>query len=86
MTTVTIKCRVPLADARAAQRALTRQLSPIVAGVTPQFPDIDDEELSSFFVAEVADEATAALAVRKLLAMPQVEAAYVKPPTELPGG
>ena len=50
----------------------------------PVHPDIDDPLLATFFRAEVPDSATAEQVIARLRQSNSVEAAYLKPPDELP--
>lgn len=47
-------------------------------------PNLSDIEMASYYVAESADSAKAQAAVQSLLRAPEVEAAYIKPPDEMP--
>jgi len=60
-------------------RAAARQAG---ATITPQHPGVDDPALSSYFVADVADQAAAESLVSALLALPEVDGAYLKPDEE----
>ncbi len=50
----------------------------------PMHPDTDDPNLQSYFTVEVLDHATAQRVIDRLRQSEAVEAAYVKPPDELP--
>ena len=50
----------------------------------PMHPDTEDLTLLNYFVVEVPDQATAQRVVEHLQQFAGVEAAYVKPPDELP--
>ena len=50
----------------------------------PMHRDTDDPTLQSYFVVEVPDHATAQRVMARLRQLEAVEAAYVKPPDELP--
>lgn len=48
------------------------------------YPGVDDPVLSTYFTVEVIDRAAAEELINRLLQCSAVEAAYVKPPDELP--
>ena len=50
----------------------------------PMHRDTDNPSLQSYFVLEVPDDATAQRVMDRLRQSEAVEAAYVKPPDELP--
>ena len=66
----------------------TRELMAVAAelGITlePVHPGIDDVELMRYFAVSVPDHAAAAQVIQRLRSCVAVDAAYVKPPDELP--
>ena len=50
----------------------------------PLHPDTEDPSLISYFTIEVPDHATADRVIARLLQSKGIEAAYLKPPDELP--
>lgn len=50
----------------------------------PMHPDSDDPLLAPYFMAEVPDSATAEWVITHLRKSKAIEAAYLKPPDELP--
>lgn len=52
------------------------------ATIAPQHPGVDDPTLSTYFVADVADRGAAESLVSALLALPEVDGAYLKPGEE----
>lgn len=50
----------------------------------PMHPGTDDPNLQSFFTVEVQDQETAQRLIDRLQQLAEIEAAYVKPPDELP--
>jgi hypothetical protein len=64
------------------------QLQAVLAGagtsLRAQHPDVADCELSRWFVAHPRDDDEGARLVAALIALPCVDAAYIKPAAELP--
>lgn len=58
----------------------------VVSGVAlqPMHPGTDDPDLMRFFTVEVPDGASAEQVVARLQEDTEVEAAYLKPPDEMP--
>lgn len=54
------------------------------ASLQAQHPGVADRELSRWFVAHPRDDDEGALLVAALIALPCVDAAYIKPTAELP--
>jgi hypothetical protein len=52
--------------------------------LNPMHPDVEDSILASFFIVEVPDKTTADRVITHLQQSKAIEAAYVKPPDELP--
>jgi hypothetical protein len=52
------------------------------ATIAPQHPGVRDPTLSRYFLAQLPERAAAELLVNALLAVPEVESAYVKPDEE----
>lgn len=50
----------------------------------PIHPGTDDPSLQTYFMADVEDPGTAQELINRLQQMPGIEAAYIKPPDELP--
>ena len=50
----------------------------------PMHPNTDDPTLQSFFIVEVHDQETAQQVIDRLQSLDGIEAAYVKPPDEMP--
>jgi hypothetical protein len=59
--------------------SVTRQLG---ATIVPQHPGVGDPTLSRYFVVQLPERALAERLVDALLAVPEVESAYVKPGEE----
>ena len=57
-----------------------------VSGVAlqPMHPGTDDPDLMRFFTVEVPDGASAEQLIARIQHDPEVEAAYLKPPDEMP--
>ena len=52
------------------------------ATLAPQHPGVDDPTLSTYFDADVADRGAAESLISALLALPEVDGAYLKPDEE----
>ena len=50
----------------------------------PMHCDTDDANLQRYFIVEVPDHVTAQRVIERLLQSKAIEAAYVKPPDEMP--
>jgi len=50
----------------------------------PMHLETNDPVLQSYFIVEVPDSVTAQRVIERLQQSPAIEAAYVKPPDELP--
>ena len=50
--------------------------------ISPQHPGVRDPTLSRYFVAQLPERATAEQLVSELLAVPEVESAFLKPDEE----
>lgn len=64
--------------------ALWRMIKTFGLTLQPMHPDTDDPNLQSYFTVEVPDHATAQRVISRLQQAAATEAAYVKPPDELP--
>ncbi len=64
--------------------ALLRMVETFGLTLEPMHLDSDDPILRSYFIVEVSDRATAQRVMNSLRQSEAVEAAYVKPPDELP--
>ena len=64
--------------------ALLRLIETFGLKLEPMHPDTDDPNLQSYFTAEVQDQATAQQIIERLQQLEGIEAAYIKPPAELP--
>jgi hypothetical protein len=80
------------AVARGLHAAGVATVAAAVQGIAAQFgtalrplhPGVEDAALMPFFLAEVPDRATADRLIASLRTHESVEAAYVKPPDEMP--
>ena len=72
------------APATAVSQGIARVLESLSVPLEPLHPDTDDEILSSYFAADVPDATAAQAVISQLRPLPGVQAAYVKPPDELP--
>lgn len=68
----------------AESEALLRTIETFGLALEPMHRDTDDPNLQSYFIVEVPDHATAQCVMDRLQQSETVEAAYVKPPDELP--
>ena len=65
-------------------RQLQRTAQKLGVELRPMHPGTTDPLLAPFFVIETSDEAAARHIVNSLIRLKVVEAAYLKPPDELP--
>ena len=63
---------------------LLRTIETFGLKLEPMHPDTNDPDLQSYFKVEVKDQATAQRLIEQLQKLAGIEAAYVKPPDELP--
>lgn len=75
-----------LQKTEASDRALKRRLKALGVELTPLHGDTTDPELAKYFFAEAEDEVHAQRLAGDIASVPAVEAAYVKPRDEPPGG
>lgn len=68
----------------AESKALLRMIETFGLALCPMHRDSDDPNLQSYFTVEVPDYATAQRVTDRLRQSGAIEAAYVKPPDELP--
>lgn len=64
--------------------ALLRMAETFGLTLKPIHPGTDDPELQTYFMVDVHDPETAQELTDRLQQMPGIEAAYIKPPDELP--
>ena len=83
MTKISIKLREATVAPVVGSARLRRAVEAAGSRLIPQFPGIESGDLASYFSVEIDDQGAPAL-VTTLLELPEVEAAYVKPPDELP--
>lgn len=88
---ITVQLRADVARLIAARQpltaeaaALTQTLSPFGATLEPLHPHTDDAELQTQFWINVPDQVAAERIVQRLNQLNAVQAAYLKPPDELP--
>lgn len=88
---VTVQVRSELASAirrrdwsDAASNELLVAVNELGLSLAPMDPGAQDAVIRSFFAVEVDDEDQASLVVSRLQRCQAVEAAYLKPPDELP--
>lgn len=91
ITQVTVQVSADVARALRQQRPATAESESLLSmietfGLTiePMHHDTDDPSLQSYFIVEAPDHATAQGVMDRLRQSEAVEAAYVKPPDELP--
>jgi hypothetical protein len=65
-------------------KALLRTVDSFGLKLEPMHPDTDDPNLQVYFKVEVKDQAAAQQLIEQLQKLAGIEAAYVKPPDELP--
>jgi len=68
----------------AKSETLLRMVDTLGYALEPMHRDTDDPNLQSYFIVEAPDSATAQRVIDRLRESEAVEAAYVKPPDELP--
>jgi len=68
----------------AESEAFLRVIETFGLTLVPMHPGTDDPNLQSFFTVEVQDQGTAQRLIDRLQQLAGIEAAYVKPPDELP--
>lgn len=73
-----------LAPPTAESEAVLRMIKTFGLTLEPMHRDTDDPNLQSYFIVEVPDDETAQRLIDQLLQAKGVEAAYIKPPDELP--
>jgi len=73
-----------LRTVRRSTNALMNQLGQLKIELLPLHPGIDDPELATHFYATIASEMEANKLIGKLLELPSVTAAYIKPHDEPP--
>jgi cell division protein FtsX len=64
--------------------ALLKLMKTFGLTLKPIHPDTKDPKLQTYFIVEVQDPQTAQELVDRLQQWPGIEAAYIKPPDELP--
>jgi hypothetical protein len=88
-----ITIRMTMAEALAYQKGqvappalqqVLRILDELGLTLTPIHPGATDPLLAPYFIVEVRDADQAGQVIERLRQIPAVEAAYVKPPDELP--
>jgi hypothetical protein len=67
-----------------ASDELTRSAARLSIELRPIHPGTTDPDLARYFTAEVPDRTTVDRVIAQLLQSEAVEAAYIKPPDELP--
>lgn len=67
-----------------ATEELARAAAQLGVALKPLHPGVEDPALATYFVVEVPDMATASQVMDQLQRCQAVEAAYVKPPDEMP--
>jgi hypothetical protein len=75
---------VALAKGEARARAIRQVLDELGMTLKPLSPEVDDPVLATYFNATVPESQDAAKVVRRLVEVPGVSAAYVKPTIGLP--
>ena len=65
-------------------QALSEVAKRLGISLKPLHPDVDDPLLSLFFTTEVSDRATAERVIARLQRCKAIQAAYLKPPDEMP--
>lgn len=70
--------------ATTASRELLKTTRDLDVTLKPMHPDTDDPNLASYFMVELPDAATAERVIARLQNCKAIEAAYMKPPDELP--
>jgi len=82
-----IVVQLKLARARLLHSARGGIAQSVVSGVVlqPMHPGTNDPDLMRFFTVEVSDSASAEQLIARLQQDAEVEAAYLKPPDEMPG-
>jgi hypothetical protein len=68
----------------AESEELLRIIETLGLRLEPMHHDADDPNLQTYFTVEVQDQATAQRVIDRLQQLEGIEAAYVKPPDELP--
>lgn len=88
---LTVKLREDEAQELQYQRASSPAAREVVdaaeevgAALRPMHPGVPDRELSRYFFVEVPDSPTAGRVISRLQNCAAVEAAYLKPPDEMP--
>lgn len=65
-------------------QSLMRLLHEAGLVLRPMHPGVTDSELQAYFIVEAPEAVDTQVAVERIRACPAVQAAYVKPPDELP--
>ena len=68
----------------AESEALSEMIKTLGFTLVPMHPGTDDPSLQRYFIVEVLDDKTAQTVIDQLLQTKGIEAAYIKPPDELP--
>lgn len=78
--------QLKLARARSLHSARGGTVEPVVSGVAlqPMHPGTDDPDLMRFFTVEASDSESAEQLIARIQQDAEVEAAYLKPPDEMP--